>query len=94
VDRRKFLASVAVAGTTSTMPLAATAATQANPVTPPVGQRPSALPPNVHIAAAETGTAKDLPRIGGRAGSERLIFGPEPNKRLNSAGFITCWMRY
>jgi hypothetical protein len=73
VDRRKFLASVAVAGTTSTMPLAATAATQANPVTPPVGQRPSALPPNVHVAAAETGTAKDLPRIGGRAGSDFMV---------------------
>ena len=34
---------------------------------------PSALPPKAHVAAAETGTPKELPRIGGVAGSDFMV---------------------
>ena len=74
VNRRKFLAGVAVAG-------AATA------VTPPVanGATPATLPnaeppraywagaPMAAVAAAETATPKELPRIGGVAGSDFMV---------------------
>src|SRR5215471_17013932 len=63
VNRRNFLTGVAVAG-------AATA------VTPPAAAplpRPSALPPSMQVAAAETGTPKELPRIGGVAGSDFMV---------------------
>ena len=63
VNRRKFLAGVAVAGaaTAVTPPVAngATPATLPNAEPP---RRPSALPPNMHVAAAETATPKELPR--------------------------------
>jgi acetolactate synthase I/II/III large subunit len=72
VNRRKFLASVAVAGSASTVPLSARAETQA--ASPPSDPRqPSALPPSMRVAAAETGTPKDLPRIGGVAGSDFMV---------------------
>ena len=71
VNRRKFLASVAVAGTASTVPLAARAATQDSPSSGP--RPPSALPPSMRVAAAETGTPKDLSRIGGVAGSDFMV---------------------
>jgi hypothetical protein len=71
VNRRKFLASVAVAGTASTVPLAARAATQDSPSSAP--RPPSALPPSMRVAAAETGTPKDLSRIGGVAGSDFMV---------------------
>src|SRR6188768_1192959 len=74
VNRRKFLAGVAVAGaaTAVTPPVAngATPATSPNAEPP---RRPSALPPNMHVAAAETGTPKELPRIGGVAGSDFMV---------------------
>ena len=72
VNRRKFLASVAVAGTASTVPLAARAETRAaSPASAP--RPPSALPPSMRVAAAETGTPKDLSRIGGVAGSDFMV---------------------
>src|ERR1017187_9177873 len=69
VSRRKFLAGVAVAGaaTAVTPPAAQGATTSSNAAPAP---RPSALPPSMQVAAAETGTPKDLPRIGGVAGSD------------------------
>jgi acetolactate synthase-1/2/3 large subunit len=76
VSRRKFLASVAVAGaaTAVTPPIAngATAATSPNAAPAP---RPSALPPTMHVAAAETGTPKELSgsRIGGVPGSDFMV---------------------
>ena len=74
VNRRKFLAGVAVAGaaTAVTPPVAngATPATLPNAEPP---RLPSALPPNMHVAAAETGTPKELPRIGGVAGSDFMV---------------------
>ena len=72
VNRRKFLASVAVAGTASTVPLAVRAETRAaSPASAP--RPPSALPPSMRVAAAETGTPKDLSRIGGVAGSDFMV---------------------
>jgi acetolactate synthase-1/2/3 large subunit len=74
VSRRKFLAGVAVAGaaTAVTPPVAngATEARSSNAGPPP---RPSALPPSMHVAAAETGTPKELPRIGGVPGSDFMV---------------------
>src|SRR5262249_20159599 len=72
VSRRKFLAGVAVAG-------AASAATAARPgttdTTTAAPRRPSALPPTMHVAAAEAGTPKELSgaRIGGVAGSDFMV---------------------
>ncbi len=72
VNRRKFLAGVAVAG-------AATATTVpqdgANAAPTSVAPRlPSALPPTHHTIAAETGTPGAVTaRIGGRAGSDFMV---------------------
>jgi acetolactate synthase I/II/III large subunit len=73
VSRRNFLASVAVAGATTTVaPPVAPAATQV--VSRDASrQRPSALPPTMRVAAAEIGTSKELPRIGGVAGSDFMV---------------------
>jgi hypothetical protein len=75
VSRRKFLAGVAVAGAaTSVTPPPADAATGAATPTSEAARRPSALPPNMHVAAAEAGSPKDLVgRIGGRAGSDFMV---------------------
>ena len=72
VSRRKFLAGVAVVGaaTAVTPPAAQGATTSSNAAPAP---RPSALPPSMQVAAAETGTPKDLPRIGGVAGSDFMV---------------------
>ena len=72
VDRRKFLASVAVAGTASTVPLGACGASEAAS-SASAARQPSALPPSMRVAAAETGTPKELPRIGGVAGSDFMV---------------------
>jgi acetolactate synthase-1/2/3 large subunit len=70
VSRRKFLAGVAVAGAaTAVTPATAKAATS----TGAAPRRPSALPPTMHVAAAETGTPKELPRIGGVPGSDFMV---------------------
>src|SRR5215468_9107876 len=75
VSRRKFLAGVAVAGaaTTVTPPVADAATTSAT--TAPPARLPSALPPSMHVAAAETGTPKEIAgaRIGGVAGSDFMV---------------------
>jgi thiamine pyrophosphate-dependent acetolactate synthase large subunit-like protein len=72
VSRRKFLAGVAVTGaaTAVTPPAAQGATTSSNAAPAP---RPSALPPSMQVAAVETGTPKDLPRIGGVAGSDFMV---------------------
>src|SRR5215469_2236068 len=71
VSRRKFLAGAAVAGaTTALAPPAAKAATDASITAP---RRPSALPPTMQVAAAETDTPKELPRIGGVPGSDFMV---------------------
>jgi acetolactate synthase-1/2/3 large subunit len=77
VSRRNFLAGVAVAGAATTVtPAAADAATSATSATTALPARlPSALPPSMHVAAAETGTPKELTgaRIGGVAGSDFMV---------------------
>src|SRR5690348_5458244 len=74
VSRRKFLASIAVAGATTTAARSA-AATPRDAALPgaPLPRRPSALPPSARVAAAESGTPRDLPRIGGVAGSDFMV---------------------
>src|SRR6202035_2926592 len=73
VSRRKFLAGVAGAGaaTAVTPPPAADAATTSSNTAP--ARLPSALPPTMQVAAAETGTPKELPRIGGVPGSDFMV---------------------
>src|SRR6476661_4606163 len=74
VNRRKFLAGVAVAGAaTAVTPPVANAATPATSPSAEPPRRPSALPPNMHVAAAETATPKELNRIGGVAGSDFMV---------------------
>src|SRR5262249_44346647 len=72
VSRRKFLAGAAVAGaTTALAPPAANAAATDGSVSAP--RRPSALPPTMQVAVAETATPKELPRIGGVPGSDFIV---------------------
>jgi acetolactate synthase I/II/III large subunit len=69
VDRRKFLTGVAIAGAASAVtPQDATAAAGTVPA-----RLPSALPPTAQTIAAETGTPKDMARIGGIAGSDFMV---------------------
>jgi acetolactate synthase I/II/III large subunit len=68
LNRRKFLAAAAVAGAASTV-------TPAQSQTAPQAEQrlPSALPPNAHVAAAETGAA-ELPSTGnGVPGSDFMV---------------------
>ena len=75
INRRKFLAGVAVAGAASTAsPLdsatAAIAAVEPDAVPP----RPSALPPNAKVAAAEAGTPQEIKQHeGGKPGSDFMV---------------------
>ena len=71
VDRRKFLTGVAVAGAASAVAPQATNATTAAGAT--AARLPSALPPTAQTIAAETGTPKDMARIGGVAGSDFMV---------------------
>src|SRR5215218_11068798 len=74
IDRRKFMASVAVAGAASAVAqhgvaTAATSATSATGAAP----RPSVLPPSAAVAAAETGTPPAMPHAKGPAGSDFMV---------------------
>src|SRR5262249_44516863 len=71
VSRRKFLAGAAVAGATTALAPPAKAATTDASV--PAPTRPSALPPTMQGAVAETATPKELPRIGGVPGSDFMV---------------------
>jgi acetolactate synthase-1/2/3 large subunit len=74
VNRRKFLAGVAVAGAATTVAPAANGATSAIAPDAAPARRPSALPPNMHVAAAETATPpKELSRIKGTPGSDFMV---------------------
>jgi thiamine pyrophosphate-dependent acetolactate synthase large subunit-like protein len=75
VSRRKFLAGAAVAGAATAMaPPIANGATQAT-LSNATPARTSALPPTMHVAGAESGTAMDLAvsRIGGVPGSDFMV---------------------
>jgi acetolactate synthase-1/2/3 large subunit len=68
LDRRKFLAAAAVTGAASTVrPAEATAPAQVEQ------HLPSALPPNAHVAAAETGTPQMPARDNGTPGSDFMV---------------------
>jgi acetolactate synthase I/II/III large subunit len=74
VSRRKFLAGVAVAGaaTTVTPPIAQGATPATAPLVAPP-RRPSALPPTMQVATAETGTPKELARANRPDGSDFMV---------------------
>src|ERR1700722_20144671 len=76
VSRRNFMAGVAVAGAaTAVSPqdaaIAATAPAADIPNAP--ARRPSALRPDAHMAAAETGIPKELPKSHGPDGSDFMV---------------------
>ena len=70
IDRRKFLAGVALAGAASASPEGVKAAT------PPIMEkapRPSALRPSAAVAAAETGTPQISAKRAGMPGSDFMV---------------------
>jgi hypothetical protein len=72
LNRRKFLAGVAIAGAVgATPPPAAQAATTA--LTPDASPRPSALRPNAAIAATETATPPAIAKAEGVPGSDFMV---------------------
>src|SRR5215471_7455451 len=73
VSRRKFLAAAAVTGAATAVTPAARAATAASAPANAPPRRPSALPPTMQVAVAETATPKELPRIGGVPGSDFMV---------------------
>jgi thiamine pyrophosphate-dependent acetolactate synthase large subunit-like protein len=73
VSRRKFLAAAAVTGAATAVTPAARAATTASAPANAPPRRPSALPPTMQVAVAETATPKELPRIGGVPGSDFMV---------------------
>jgi acetolactate synthase I/II/III large subunit len=56
LDRRRFLATAAIAGAAGTVPPATAALAAATAAPQPQPRVPSALPPNARVAAAESGT--------------------------------------
>ena len=72
VSRRGFLAAAAVTGAATAVasPQATATSVSSASVRPRV---PSALPPTMRVAAAETAPPKELPRIGGVAGSDFMV---------------------
>jgi acetolactate synthase I/II/III large subunit len=72
VSRRGFLAAAAVTGAATAVasPQAAARSSSSASAQPRV---PSALPPTMRVAAAETAPPKELPRIGGVAGSDFMV---------------------
>ena len=75
LNRRKFLATAAIAGAAGSVP--PTTAVLAATATPALPEQrfPSALPPNAHVAAAETGTpqAPAAPAENGPPGSDFMV---------------------
>jgi len=67
VDRRKFLASVAVAGAAPAIAPSKLAMAEPEP------RRPLGLPPSAHMAAAETAMPKELPRAHAADGSDFMV---------------------
>jgi hypothetical protein len=76
LNRRKFLASVALVGAAGTATTilpqrAAASATTVPPVDP--APRPSALPPTAKMAAAEAGTPQEIKAETGKPGSDFMV---------------------
>jgi len=72
VSRRGFLAAAAVTGAATAVASPQATATSASSASVPP-RVPSALPPTMRVAAAETAPPKELPRIGGVAGSDFMV---------------------
>ncbi len=72
VSRRKFMAGVAVTGAATAVTDAARAAPAPITETAPA-PRPSALRPDAHMAAAETGVPKELAKTTGPDGSDFMV---------------------
>jgi acetolactate synthase I/II/III large subunit len=72
VDRRKFLTGVAVAGAAGAVTSPADAANTTAPQLD-APRAPSALPPNARMAAAETGTPKDMGHAQTPDGSDFMV---------------------
>src|ERR1700729_443752 len=68
LNRRKFLTAAAVAGASG-----AVSPAKAAPAVEPQQRLPSALPPNAHVAAAETGAAPLPSRDNGTPGSDFMV---------------------
>jgi thiamine pyrophosphate-dependent acetolactate synthase large subunit-like protein len=73
VNRRKFLAGVAVAGAAGAVAPPAAQATGTAADARGVAPRPSALPPSAAVAAAETGTPPTMPHAHAPAGSDFMV---------------------
>ena len=73
LDRRKFLAGAAVAGTAAPVMLQNTAAAATTGVTSESVRRRSALLPNAKLAAAETETPQEPNYAKGRPGSDFMV---------------------
>ncbi len=69
VDRRQFLTGVIAAGAAT----AVTSARAADVVAQNTPRAPSALPPSAKVAAAETGTPRELARVKGVPGSDFMV---------------------
>ena len=72
LNRRKFLAGVALTGAASA-PLPTDAARAAVETTPAAAARPSALRPTAAVAAAETGTPQVSAQSGGAPNSYFMV---------------------
>jgi len=72
LNRRKFLAGMALAGAASA-PLPTDAARASAPTTSPAAPRPSALRPTAAVAAAETGTPTISAQAAGMPGSDFMV---------------------
>ena len=70
VGRRQFLTGVIAAGAATAMTPASAADAAAKAAPPHV---PSALPPSARVAAAETGTPRELARVKGIPGSDFMV---------------------
>jgi acetolactate synthase I/II/III large subunit len=74
VDRRKFLTGVAIAGAASAVAPSADAAIGDAATSPAdIAPRPSAVRPSAVVAAAETGTPKELAKAQGPHGSDFMV---------------------
>ena len=73
MDRREFLAGVAVAGTASSVVLQGSEAAAANMVAPETDHRPSASLPHAKLVAAETDTPQQANYPKGRPGSDFMV---------------------
>jgi len=71
LNRRKFMAGVALAGAAAPLPI--DAASAAAPAVSPPAPRPSALRPTAAVAAAETGTPQILVQTAGAPNSDFMV---------------------